>query len=148
MPKGVFALASYTTTTPQQTQALANKLGQTLKPRDVVALFGGLGAGKTTFCRGLAEGLGCTAHVSSPTFDIVHLYAGAIPLAHFDAYRITSADDLEASGFYDYHEQGAVLAIEWSENILPFLDFAFIRVTLQNLGGDARLITIEGADGF
>lgn len=127
---------------------MAVRLGKTLKGGNVVALFGGLGAGKTTFCRGLAEGLGCSGHVSSPTFDIVHLYNGPTPLAHFDAYRITSADDLEASGFYDYHEQGAVLAIEWSENILSFLEFPYIRVSLEAVSENARQITIEGADGF
>ena len=141
-------MAKHITHGPQQTAELARRLGGKLRAGDILALFGGLGAGKTTFCRGLAVGLHCKGHVSSPTFDLVHLYEGDIPLAHFDAYRITSTDDLEAAGFYDYHEQGAVIAVEWSENILPLIEGPYISVSITPLGGDVREISIQGVDGF
>ena len=111
----------------------------------VIAFTGGLGAGKTAFCRGLAEGLGCTDPVSSPTFAIVNYYRGPRPMAHFDLYRIHTENDLAAAGFYDYLDQGAIVAAEWSENLAPLLDQEHpIRVNIQPLDQTTRRITIEG----
>ena len=115
-------------------------------PRCCRAAFtGGLGAGKTAFCRGLAEGLGCTDPVSSPTFAIVNYYRGPRPMAHFDLYRIHTENDLAAAGFYDYLDQGAVVAAEWSENFAALLAQEDpIRVDIQILDQTSRKITIEG----
>ena len=106
---------------------------------------GGLGAGKTAFCEGIALGLGCEDPVSSPTFAIVNVYRGPRLFAHFDLYRIHTQSDLEIAGFYDYLEQGAVVAAEWSENFSVLLqDEPAVRVHIEHLGGDSRRITIEG----
>ena len=84
----------------------------------MLAFFGNIGMGKTTFIKGLAHGLGITADVTSPTFSLVNEYRSADKvLYHFDMYRINTWDDLYSTGFFDYLETDAILAIEWSENI-------------------------------
>ena len=129
------------------TEAIAEKLGRVLKSGNVVAYFGGLGMGKTAFTRGLARGMGITADVSSPTFAIVNDYGGNPPLVHFDMYKVESWDDLYSSGFFDYLDMGAVLAVEWSKNIENALPDDTIRVTIeQGEEADERFITIEGID--
>ena len=128
-----------------ETVALGKRMAAVLSPGSLVAFTGGLGAGKTAFCEGLAQGLGCTDPVSSPTFAIVNYYRGPKPLAHFDLYRISTEEDLSTSGFYDYLDEGAIVAAEWSENLADLLALEHpIRVDIQHLGGDDRKITIEG----
>ncbi len=125
---------------------LAARLAQTLAPGTLVLFSGGLGAGKTAFCEGLARGLGCTDEVSSPTFSIVNVYRGKQPLAHFDLYRIHTREDLMTAGFYDYLDEGMVVAAEWSENFTQlFEDEEAVRVHMEYLGGNERRITVEGS---
>ncbi|CDZ24390.1 hypothetical protein CCDG5_1276 [[Clostridium] cellulosi] len=130
----------------EETEKAGQEFAKSLKPNDVIAFFGGLGMGKTAFIRGIARGLGITDPVSSPTFAIVHEYRGKIPLYHFDMYRITSWDDLESTGFYDYLESGGICAIEWSENIEEALpdNTIYIEITRDAQGNDdnTRVITI------
>lgn len=129
------------------TEAIAEKLGKKLQSGNVVAYFGGLGMGKTAFTRGLAKGMGVTADVSSPTFAIVNDYGGTPPLVHFDMYKVDSWDDLYSSGFFDYLDMGAVLAVEWSENIENALPDGTVRITIEKGKNDSqRIITIEGID--
>ncbi len=111
-------------------------------------LPGGLGAGKTAFTEGLAEGLGCTDPVTSPTFAIVNYYRGPRPLAHFDLYRISTENDLCAAGFYDYLDQGAVVAAEWSENFRRPAGAGRPHPHQHRAGGrrTTRRITIEGVE--
>ena len=102
-------------------------------------------AGKTAFTEGLAEGLGCTDPVTSPTFAIVNYYRGPKPLAHFDLYRISTENDLCAAGFYDYLDEGAIVAAEWSENFADLLALEHpIRVDIRRVDENTRRITIEG----
>ena len=99
--------------------------------------------GKTAFCQGLAEGLGCTDPVSSPTFAIVNYYRGPRPFAHFDLYRIHTEGDLAAAGFYDYLDMGAVVACEWSENCAELLDLENpLRIHIERVDETTRKITI------
>ena len=114
----------------------------------MLAFRGGLGAGKTAFVRGLAEGLGVTGEVASPTFSLVNEYRGNPPLYHFDMYRISTMDDLYFTGFFDYLENGSILAIEWSENISDWLPDGVITVTINRLGDEEREILIDGGDRF
>lgn len=138
-------MASYLTTSREETVALGRRLAATLFPGSLVTFTGGLGAGKTAFCQGLAEGLGCTDPVSSPTFAIVNYYRGPQPMAHFDLYRISTEQDLAAAGFYDYLDQGAVVAAEWSENLADLLALEHpIQVDIQHRDENSRLITITG----
>ena len=140
-------MAEFITASRAETVALGRRLAAVLEPGCVIAYTGGLGAGKTAFTEGLAAGLGCTDPVSSPTFAIVNYYRGRQPLAHFDLYRISSQNDLEAAGFYDYLDQGAIVAAEWSENFADLLELEQpIRVDIQRVDEDTRRITIEGAN--
>lgn len=131
----------------QQTQSIGEKIGRNIKSGTVIAFFGGLGMGKTAFTRGLAKGMGIKADVMSPTFAIVNDYGGEPPLVHFDMYKVESWDDLYSSGFFDYLDMGAVLAVEWSENIENALPESTIRVKIApGENENQRLITVEGLD--
>lgn len=92
-------MEEYITHSRDETVALGRRLAAELAPGSLIAFTGGLGAGKTAFCQGIAEGLGCTDPVSSPTFAIVNYYRGPRPFAHFDLYRIHTEPDLSAAGF-------------------------------------------------
>lgn len=139
-------MLSFISHSPAETEAFAEELAKRLRGGDVLAYRGGLGAGKTTFTRGLARGLGSNAEVSSPTFALVHEYDCTPPLYHFDMYRIASLEDLYFTGFFDYLESGGILAIEWSENIGDALpeETVFITLAPGPEGPDSRAITVEG----
>ena len=110
-------MSVYVSHSTAQTEAFAASFAAKLRAGDVIALYGGLGVGKTAFVRGLCAGLGTTSEVSSPTFALVHEYDGRLSVAHFDMYRIHDLDDLYSTGFFDYLDAGYVLVIEWSENV-------------------------------
>ncbi len=128
------------------TQALGKRIADALHGTEVIAFFGGLGMGKTTLTRAIAEALGCSDDVSSPTFAIVNEYSARFKLYHFDMYRITSWDDLYSTGFFDYLDTG-VLIIEWSENIENALPENTVRITiLPGKTENDRIFEIEGLD--
>ena len=134
-----------TTESAEETELLGERLAARLRGTEVIALFGGLGMGKTAFTRGLARGLGVTDGVSSPTFALVNEYRGRFPVFHFDMYRVLSWDDLYSTGFFDYLDTG-VLVIEWSENIEGALPDNAVRITIARGAHDEqRIFTIEGA---
>ena len=136
------------TASSAETESLGKKIATILSGNETIALFGDLGAGKTAFTRGLCEGLGVTDRVSSPTFAIVNAYNGKYPVYHFDMYRITDADDLFSTGYYDYIGNG-VIVIEWSENIESELESDAIRIRIQkNDDENKRLFEIEGLDEY
>ena len=140
-------MQEFVTHSRQETVAVGRELAKTLPAGTLIAFTGGLGAGKTAFCQGLAEGLGCTDPVSSPTFAIVNYYRGPRPLAHFDLYRISTENDLCAAGFYDYLDQGAVVAAEWSENFADLLELEDpIHINIARVDDTTRRITIEGVE--
>ena len=137
-----------TTHSADETQALGKKLAESLRPGDVIAYFGDLGAGKTAFTRGIAEGLGVSEQVTSPTYTIVNEYlSGRLPLFHFDMYRLSSADDLFDIGWVDYLDRGGVCAVEWSENVAEAMETGTIRVSIRREGDEnSRVIGIEGVE--
>lgn len=140
-------MGDYVTGSTEETEALAETFARQLQAGDVLAFRGGLGAGKTAFVRGLAKGLGVADEVSSPTFAIVNVYRGGrLTLAHFDMYRIGSAEALEDTGYYDLIADGApvVYAIEWSEHIEEALPTDAIVVTITPVDAQHRQIHIEG----
>ena len=107
----------------QETEAIGREMAQRLAPGAVVAFTGDLGAGKTAFVRGMAQGLGISQRVTSPTFTIVNEYeGGTLPLFHFDMYRLRDADDLFDIGWEDFLRRGGVCAVEWSETIQEALE--------------------------
>ena len=129
----------------EDTFALGKQCGQKAAAGQVYCLYGDLGVGKTVFTQGFAAGLGIKGPVSSPTFAIVNYYRGPRPFAHFDLYRISTENDLCAAGFYDYLDQGAIVAAEWSENFADLLALEHpIRIDIQRLDDTTRRITMEG----
>ena len=125
------------------TEQYGRNLAAELKSSTVLALFGGMGMGKTALVRGIADGLGLCAEVSSPTFALVHDYGGSPPLVHFDMYRITGWEDLYSTGYFDYLDAGAILVVEWSENIVSALPEDAIRVHISQVDETTRLIERE-----
>lgn len=136
------------THSPEETIEFAKTIGQKLHGGDIIAYRGGLGAGKTTFTRGLAIGMGLPDEVTSPTFALVNEYRGKTNLYHFDMYRIMSSENLETTGFFDYMNDDNVLAIEWSENIEDSLPKSTVLITFERIDDDTRQITVNGGNRF
>ena len=128
---------------------LGEKIGARRKGGDCIAYKGGLGAGKPTVTRGISIGMGLGDEVTSPTFALVNEYRGSkLSLCHFDMYRITSPDDLETTGFYDYMDDNTVIAVEWSENIEEELPENSIIIEIRRTGENTRKFIITGDERF
>ena len=142
-------VAGFTTHSAEETEALGRRIGNALKGDEMIALFGGLGMGKTAFVRGLAEGLGMDPNeISSPTFAIVHEHEGSNGqmLYHFDMYRVESWDDLYSTGFFDYLGRGVVVT-EWSENIEGALSEERIDIEISAPHhDDTRVFKVNGIE--
>ena len=132
------------TNSQDETETAGAELAAGLPDGSVVALYGGLGAGKTAFVRGMARGMGISAHVSSPTFTIVNEYHGPRELFHFDMYRLGSAGELFDIGWEDYLSRGGVCAVEWSENVRDAFEGGEISVNIEKTSADGRKIEIDG----
>ena len=125
-----------TTNSPAETEDRGREWGEKLRTGDVVLLKGELGAGKTTFVRGMAQGVGSQAPVASPTFQLVRIYPGRVQLAHADLYRVENSTELSDLGLEELAGAGAVV-VEWGER-LEVDGSALIEFEL--LGGDRRRI--------
>jgi tRNA threonylcarbamoyladenosine biosynthesis protein TsaE len=126
---------------PEQTFKFAKELAKKLHPGDVIALEGDLGAGKTTFTKGLASGLGIKRTVNSPTFTIIKEYQGRIPLYHMDVYRVE--DSYEDLGFDEYFEGDGVAVIEWAHLIKEQLPDSLLTIYLFHEDDHSRRIVFE-----
>ncbi len=135
-------MEEYISNSEKETEEIGARFAKQLPPGSVVAMYGDLGAGKTAFVRGMAQGMGIDAHVSSPTFTIVNEYPGERELIHFDMYRLSSSDELFDIGWEDYLNRGAVCAVEWSENVKDAFFGDEISVTIEKTGDSSRRITI------
>jgi tRNA threonylcarbamoyladenosine biosynthesis protein TsaE len=132
-------LPEETTTSPAETEEAGRRLGERLRAGDIVLLTGELGAGKTTFVRGVARGMRSAAPVASPTFQLVRVYQGRVQLAHVDLYRIENSAELSGLGLEELADQGAVI-IEWGDRIeVP--EAALIDI--EHLSGDRRVIRMR-----
>ena len=140
----------YCSNSVAETEELGAQLAARLRPGDVVAYTGDLGAGKTAFTRGIARGLGIPERVTSPTFTIVNEYEGGrLPLFHFDLYRLGDPEELFDMGWEDYLARGGVCAVEWSENVAGALEDEPIRVDIRRGAHDGqRMISIRNAPGM
>ena len=123
--------------TEQETEALGRRLTRLLPVPSFVALYGGLGAGKTALVRGMGVEAG-TSEVRSPTFTIVHEYETNPQLIHFDAYRLVDAEELMAIGFEEYLTQNAVLVLEWAERVPEALPKERLELHLSGSGEEPR----------
>lgn len=143
-------LRRFETQGPEATEELARHLGAVLPPGALVTLDGDLGAGKTTFVRGLAAGLGCRDAVSSPTFARMHVYAAGareLELVHLDAWSARAGLAVLGDGAVEAMEGGAegrsIAAVEWAERLGPWLPAPRIVVRLEHLAEDLRGVQIE-----
>ncbi|CAH2715061.1 tRNA threonylcarbamoyladenosine biosynthesis protein TsaE [Neobacillus rhizosphaerae] len=124
-----------------ETSQFAERLASFLKAGDVIALEGDLGAGKTTFTKGLAKGLEIKKTVNSPTFTIIKEYKGKLPLYHMDVYRV--ADAFEDLGFEEYFEGDGVTVVEWAHLIEEQLPHERLTIFLYRGEGDTRKMVLS-----
>ncbi|ULT57295.1 tRNA (adenosine(37)-N6)-threonylcarbamoyltransferase complex ATPase subunit type 1 TsaE [Neobacillus drentensis] len=130
-----------TTSNDSDTSQFAERLATYLQPGDVIALEGDLGAGKTTFTKGLAKGLEVKKTVNSPTFTIIKEYRGRLPLYHMDVYRV--ADAYEDLGFDEYFEGEGVTVVEWAHLIEEQLPEERLTIFLYHQGQNQRKIVLK-----
>jgi tRNA threonylcarbamoyladenosine biosynthesis protein TsaE len=135
-----------TTTDADTTEALGAGIANLLGPGDIVLLRGDLGAGKTTLVRGAARALGVEGPVTSPTFTIANQYAGRVPVAHLDAWRLGDPDDEELGLALEAIGDEGVAFIEWPDSIEGGLPDPRVRVDIDHGGGDRRVIRLTGSD--
>src|SRR2546421_3881702 len=126
-----------------ETEAVGARLAALLSPGDVVVVAGELGAGKTTFIRGACRALGVDAPITSPTFEIGHVYLGRIEVAHVDLYRLPGLEREDPALLDDYLIADRVGFVEWPAAAGDAIDRVAARVTIEHPGGDRRRIEIE-----
>ena len=129
------------TSSEQETKIFAEKMTKHLQSNDVLLLEGDLGAGKTTFTKGIAAGLGVKRTVNSPTFTIIKEYQGRLPLYHMDVYRIQDA--FEDLGFDEYFTGGGIVVIEWAHLIKEQLPEEHLLINIARDDHDRRRITLH-----
>jgi tRNA threonylcarbamoyladenosine biosynthesis protein TsaE len=134
----------FRTRSREETIALGKRIGARLEPGDCLALTGPLGAGKTTFTKGVALALGIEETVTSPTFTVISEYQGKIPLYHIDAYRLEGPEDFINLGADELLFGSGVCVIEWSERIKGELPENAVFVAIENAGGESRRFTVTG----
>jgi len=129
------------TDSAEETEAIAARLAERLRPGDVVTVSGELGSGKTTFVRGACRALGVTAPVTSPTFTIGHRYRGNVEVSHLDLYRFSGVSPAEWGDLEPYFDD-AVVFVEWPDAGRGVLPVPCVSVLLQHVGGDRRRILL------
>lgn len=130
-----------------ETKQFAFEIAASAKPSSVYCLCGNLGAGKTIFTKGFAEGLGITENVTSPTFGIINEYYGKLNLYHFDVYRISSLDEMEDTGYEDYFYGDGVCLVEWADLVADLIPSDAVWITISKdieKGADYRKIEVKG----
>lgn len=130
------------TSCAQETHALGFRLGQQAQPGDVIACYGTLGAGKTTFVQGFAAGVGVgqAEYVRSPTFTLVHEYKGRFPLYHFDFYRLDSCEDVYSLAFDDYLATAGAVIIEWADKFPMIVPSTRLDVAIEVVSAERRAL--------
>lgn len=128
----------------EETYKISFSIGKKLKKGDILCFFGDLGAGKTTFIKGLAAGAAQVnpEKINSPTFSFLNIYEGTSTIYHFDLYRLRDSDEFLGMGFDEYFYANGITCIEWSEKIESLIPSDAIRIELSHLERDQRKITI------
>jgi tRNA threonylcarbamoyladenosine biosynthesis protein TsaE len=138
-------MATFTSNSVTETIAFAREWARTLRPNEVVALVGDIGAGKTHFVKGLLRGLESAEEATSPTFTLVHEYRrGRLPLFHFDFYRLKERSEVDEIGFDEYLEEGGITVIEWADRFSQVLPARTRWLRLETSGETQRVIAEEG----
>lgn len=128
---------------PEETKSIAATIAATLRPGDVVALSGDLGAGKTCFVQGAAAALGVREQVTSPTFVLMREYAGTHRILHLDVYRLGNLQELTDLGFEEFLDPSSVIFIEWGDAVGPLLPDEMVEVVLRAEAEDLRTIEVH-----
>jgi tRNA threonylcarbamoyladenosine biosynthesis protein TsaE len=133
-----------TTTSVEQTRDVAEALSSLARPGDLLVLAGDLGAGKTAFVQGYGRGLGVSERITSPTFTLVHVYDGRLPIHHLDVYRLDQLSEALDLGLAEMLDEGGVVLIEWGEAILPLLPHEYLEVRLTfGIDDDHRYVAVR-----
>lgn len=130
----------YTTKNEKETYSLGKEFGESLKGGEIIGLIGDLGAGKTSFTKGVANALSIKNTVTSPTFVIMKAYEGRKKLVHIDAYRLTGYSDLRSIGIEDHLNNNTIIIIEWADRLKDELPFAIRNITFE-ITDDSRIIS-------
>ena len=136
-------MLTFTTSSAEETIALGQKIGKLLKKGDIIAMQGTLAAGKTTITKGIAQALGITETITSPTFCLISEYQGTMPLYHMDVYRLDGTEDFINLGTDDMLYGDGVSIIEWSEKIMDELPSSTIILKITPQEDGKRLIEID-----
>ncbi|UOQ44337.1 tRNA (adenosine(37)-N6)-threonylcarbamoyltransferase complex ATPase subunit type 1 TsaE [Halobacillus salinarum] len=131
------------TYSPEETMDLAERLGEKLLPGDVLTLEGDLGAGKTTFTKGLGRGLGVKRTINSPTFTMIKEYQGRLPFYHMDVYRLEESE--EDLGFDEYFSGEGVTVVEWAHFIEEYLPTQRLDIVINSINESKRLFKLEAS---
>ena len=128
---------------PEETQAIAGAIAASLRPGDVIALSGDLGAGKTCFVQGAASALGVRERVTSPTFVLVREYQGSSPILHMDVYRLGNLQELTDLGYEEFLDPSWVVFIEWGDAVGPLLPDEILEIVMRAEENDVRSIDVH-----
>lgn len=137
---------TYITESAEETEKLGIEIGKSAKSGDVIALCGDLGTGKTALTRGIAEGMGITEDITSPTFSLMEIHEGDRILYHFDLYRIEDDREFDNLCFEEYWENDGVSVIEWAERAHGRLPDKRIEINIEYINDTDRRITVEYPD--
>jgi tRNA threonylcarbamoyladenosine biosynthesis protein TsaE len=142
-------LTEYVSLSPQDTEAFGRRLASRLEPGSVIALSGGLGAGKTCLVKGIAGALGIGENITSPTYTIINEYRivgrpDGCPLYHIDAYRLNGDEDFDSTGAGECFSSGGITIIEWSERIPGSLPPGAINIEIEISGPQSRIFRLRG----
>lgn len=129
--------------TIEETQQIGQALASCLQPMDFIALIGDLGSGKTTLTQGICEGLRVRGYVNSPTYTIINIYEGRLPVYHFDLFRLGDISELEELGYEEYFWGDGVTLIEWADRGVAYFPDCWIEIKLKALSATVREISIE-----
>ena len=135
------------TNSPEETRELGERLGCEVQPGTVILLSGDLGAGKTCFAQGVARGLSVPGEipVTSPSYTLLNVHYGRIPLYHFDLYRLSQVDDLTDLGYDDFAEGDGLTLVEWADRMTGALA-ASLSVYIERVGEEKRLVRVSASD--
>ena len=132
------------TENPEETIRFAARLGKLMKKGDIVCFFGDLGSGKTTFIKGIAQGLNINpSEVNSPTFVLMNNYRGKLPVFHFDLYRLENINEISAIGYDEFIYDDGVSVIEWADRLNDHLPEEYLKVELKHKELNKRIIVIS-----
>lgn len=136
-------LFEYISHSQEETEKLALELAKHLSAGDIIFFYGGLGAGKTTFTKGIGKGLNVKDHIHSPTFTLIHEHTGKLKLNHIDLYRLDTIEEINNIGFEDYLYSDGITIVEWSEKLGDNLPAGYIKIEIEVLGDNERKFIIS-----